>query len=64
MDSYLTVRQAAEYLGVTEESIRYWITDKQLPAKRRGLRALVVSSDDLRNFARDHNMVLPDEKQD
>lgn len=36
MSNYLTVKQAAETLGVSPKTIRRWITRGQLPAEKIG----------------------------
>lgn len=54
----LTATEAAEVLGVTDRTIRYYIEKGMLPAKRRGLRNFAISLSDLQKFANDQNMVF------
>ena len=35
-DSYLSVEQIAEYLGVSRDTVYTWITAKEMPAHRLG----------------------------
>ncbi len=44
-NAYLTIRQLAEDLGVTERTVRNWITSKHLPAKRIGGVVRILESD-------------------
>lgn len=46
-NDYLTVKQAAEYIGVCEKTIRNYIKSGLLPCKRRGPRIIVIDIDDL-----------------
>jgi excisionase family DNA binding protein len=49
----LTTAQAAEYLAVSGETIRRWIENGSLPAKRVGLRGVYrVSKGDLDQMVR------------
>jgi excisionase family DNA binding protein len=49
-NDYLTVKQAAEYVGVCEKTIRNYIKSGILPAKRRGPRIIVIDIDKLGNL--------------
>ncbi len=49
-NDYLTVKQAAEYVGVCEKTIRNYIKSGILPAKRRGPRIIVIDIDELGNL--------------
>ena len=41
---WLTVQSAAEYLGVSEKSIRRWIAAGRLSARRAGPRLIRIDS--------------------
>ncbi len=57
----LTATEAAEVLGVTDRTIRYYIEKGMLPARRRGLRNFAISLSDLRKFAEEQNMVFQED---
>lgn len=57
----LTATEAAEVLGVTDRTIRYYIEKGMLPARRRGLRNFAISLSDLRRFAEEQNMVFQED---
>jgi excisionase family DNA binding protein len=44
----LTVREVAEELRLTEQTVRQWIRDAKLPAIRAGKRKYLVHRSDLR----------------
>lgn len=44
---YVTLKDSAEYLGVTERTIRNFIARGDLPAYRIGSRALRIDREDL-----------------
>lgn len=48
----LSVRQAAEIVGVTGETVRGWIASGLLPARRVGPRLLRIRPEDLEDFLR------------
>jgi excisionase family DNA binding protein len=49
----LTLTEAAAYLGVSGETVRLWIRDGHLPAKRVGLRGTYrIRRDDLDGMVR------------
>lgn len=54
-NDYLTVKQAAEYVGVCEKTIRNYIKSGILPAKRRGPRIIVIDIDELGRIYSDQN---------
>lgn len=46
----LTVREVAEELRLTEQTVRQWIRDAKLPAIRAGKRKYLVHPSDLRRM--------------
>ncbi len=46
-NDYLTVKQAAAYIGVCDKTIRNYIKSGILPFKRRGPRIIVIDIDAL-----------------
>ena len=55
----LRVRQAAELLGVSDDSIRRWIDDGSLPADRDTTGRKVIAGEVLAEFARAHAATPP-----
>ena len=55
----LRVRQAAELLGVSDDSIRRWIDDGSLPADRDTTGRKVIAGEVLAEFARAHATTPP-----
>ena len=49
-NDYMTVKQAAEYVGVCDKTIRNYIKSGILPFKRRGPRIIVIDIDALSNI--------------
>jgi excisionase family DNA binding protein len=47
MNEYLTVREAAEYRGVSEKTIRNYIKQGRLEAERFGPKLLFIHPDSL-----------------
>jgi excisionase family DNA binding protein len=47
-DGLLTVREVAEQLRLTQQTVRQWIRDAKLPAIRAGERKYLVRRSDLR----------------
>jgi len=47
---WYTVNEVAEYFQVDDSTVRRWIKSGLLPAKRKNLRAYVVSADSIRQF--------------
>jgi excisionase family DNA binding protein len=45
-----TLPEAAEILGIKENTIRDWVWKKKIPVVRMGSRYVRVHSDDLRKF--------------
>jgi len=58
-DRLITVRDAAERLGVREGTIRAWLTQRRLPKVKVG-RAIRISSQAVEDFVR-RNTVPPRE---
>ena len=46
-NDYLTIKEAAQYTGCSVKTIRNLISSGKLPAKRRGLKIIVISLDDI-----------------
>lgn len=46
-DGLLTVREVAEQLRLTQQTVRQWIRDAKLPAMRAGQRKYLVRRSDL-----------------
>jgi molybdopterin-binding protein len=55
----IRVRQAAELLGVSDDSIRRWIDDGSLPADRDTTGRIVVAGEVLAEFARANAATAP-----
>lgn len=47
----LTVREAANHLGISSQSVYRWIYSGQLPAVRYGTRIIRIHASDLENLA-------------
>lgn len=45
--AFLSIAQAAELLGVTTKSVRRWIADGVLPARRIGTRTIRIAASDI-----------------
>jgi len=58
-NDYLTVKQTAAYVGLSERTIRNLIQSRRLPAKRLGLRKLVVSLDHVERIYCDLERMRP-----
>lgn len=48
---YLTVREAADIIGVDESQVRRYCLDSKLPAKKVG-QVWLIKTDDAKNFVR------------
>lgn len=55
----IRVREAAELLGVSDDSIRRWIDDGTLPADRDQSGRKVIAGEVLADFARGHAATAP-----
>ncbi len=54
---YLTVKQAAERLGVCKKTIFRRIASKELPAYKDGPKTLRISEDDLKEYMEKRKVV-------
>lgn len=55
MEPPLTIKQAAEYTGTSESSVRRWIARGELRAFKYGPRAIRIELADLRKMRREVN---------
>lgn len=55
----IRVREAAELLGVSDDTVRRWIDDGSLPAGQDQSGRKVIAGDVLAEFARDHAGAAP-----
>lgn len=59
----LTSPQAAEVIGVAEMTIRRYVEQGILPARRVGLRRLIrINVDDLRSLAAQYQFLIDEDK--
>lgn len=49
-DRLYTIQSVAQWLTVTDKTVRRWITDGQLPSVRLGPRTLRVRESDVESF--------------
>ena len=54
VETYLTVRQLADFLVVSERTVRRWIADRQLKVVRLG-RSVRISKTELDHFVRERS---------
>ncbi len=55
IDMYLTIREAASFFDVSDETIRRWIRQGRIPARRSG-DGYILSRMELERWARAHHM--------
>jgi excisionase family DNA binding protein len=49
---YLSIKEAAEFFGVTDSLVRRWVRDNRLPYKRVGSRVKLVPVSAAEKFAK------------
>lgn len=54
-DEYLTVKEAAREIGVSDATVRRYITTGKLPARRRGIWEYRISREELTAFLARYN---------
>ena len=58
-NDYLTVKQTAAYVGLSDRTIRNYIQSGRLPAKRLGPRLIAVSLDHIERMYCDLERMRP-----
>ena len=61
MTPILRIRDVAELLGVSDDTVRRWVDNGSLSASRDESGRKVVAGDELAEFARQHRAPLPDD---
>ena len=51
----LTVQQAADFLGVSDRTVRLWVKSNSIPYKRVGPRLIFIPRDRLRAYLEDRD---------